>query len=66
VFERSRFDVLLVPAGDLALVAVGVEVLQVGGDERVGGADGFVVGCVGGGDFWGEGLGEGAQADGKD
>jgi hypothetical protein len=66
VFEGSRFDVFLVSAGDLALVAVGVEVLQVGGDGGVGGADGCVVGFVGGGDCWGERLAEGAEADGED
>jgi hypothetical protein len=62
VFEGSRFDVLLVAARDLALVAVGVEVLQVRGDGGVGGADCCVVGCVGFGDCWGEGGGEGAEA----
>jgi hypothetical protein len=55
-----------VPAGDLALVAVGVEILQVRGDGGVGGADGFVVGCVGGVNCWGEGLGKGAKAGGGD
>jgi hypothetical protein len=50
----------------LTLVAVGVEVLQVGGDGGVGGADGCVVGFVGGGDCWGERLAEGAEADGED
>ena len=47
MFERGRFDVFLVAAGDLAGVAVGVEILQVVGDGGVGGADGGVVGGVG-------------------
>jgi len=62
VFEGGGFDVLLVAAGDLAGVAVGVEVLEVAGDGGVVGRDGCVVGCVGFGDVWGKRLGEGSQA----
>ena len=56
MFEGSCFDVFLMPAGDLARVAVGIEVLQVAGDGGVGGADGGVIGGVGFGNCWGEGL----------
>jgi len=56
VFERGGFDVFLVATGDLPGVAVGVEVLQVGGDGSVRGADCFVVGVVGFGYGGGEGL----------
>ena len=47
MLERGGFDVLLVAAGDLPGVAVGVEVLQVVGDGGVRGADCCVVGLVG-------------------
>ena len=56
MFERGGFDVLLVAAGDLPGVAVGVEVLQVVADGGVGGANCGVVGSVGFGDVGGEGL----------
>ena len=56
MLERGGFDVLLVAAGDLPGVAVGVEVLQVVGDGGVGSADCCVVGGVGFGDGGGEGL----------
>ena len=56
MFERGGFDVLLVAAGDLPGVAVGVEVLKVAGDGGVGGADCCVVGRVGFGDGGWEGL----------
>ena len=62
MFEGGGFDVFLVAAGDLAGVAVGVEVLEVRGDGAVVGRDGGVEGGVVFGDFWGEGLGEGAEA----
>jgi hypothetical protein len=53
VFEGGGFDVFLVAAGDLACVAVGVEVLEVRGDGGVVGRDGGVVGGVGFGDVRG-------------
>ena len=56
MLERGGFDVLLVAAGDLPGVAVGVEVLQVVGDGGVGGADCSVVGGIGFGDVGREGL----------
>lgn len=56
MFEGGRFDVFLVAAGDLAGVAVGVEVLEVVGDGGVGGGDCGVVGCVGFCYVRGEGL----------
>jgi hypothetical protein len=62
VFEGSGFDVFLVAAGDLAGVAVGVEVLEVRGDGGVVCRDGCVEGGVGFCDVWGEGLGDGAEA----
>ena len=62
MFEGGGFDVFLVAAGDLAGVAVGVEVLQVRGDGGVVGGDGGVEGGVGFCDVRGEGLGEGAEA----
>lgn len=65
MLEGGRFDVLLVAAGDLARVAVGVEGLQVGRDEGVVGRDGGVEGGVLGGDWWGEGAGEMAEAVGE-
>ena len=62
MFEGGGFDVFLVAAGDLAGVAVGVEVLEVRGDGGVVGGDGGVEGGVGFCDVRGEGLGEGAEA----
>lgn len=56
MLEGGGFYVFLVAAGDLPGVAVGVEVLQVVADGGVGGADCGVVGGVGFGDVWGEGL----------
>lgn len=56
MFEGGGFNVFLVAAGDLAGVAVGVEVLEVVGDGGVGGADCGVVGGVGFCYGWGEGL----------
>jgi hypothetical protein len=62
VFEGGGFDVFLVAAGDLAGVAVGVEVLEVRGDGGVVGGDGCVEGGVVFGDLCGEGLRDGAEA----
>jgi len=62
VFEGGGFDVLLVAAGDLAGVAVGVEVLEVRGDGGVVGGDGCVEGGVVFGDLCGEGLRDGMEA----
>jgi hypothetical protein len=56
VLERGGFDVFLVAAGDLPGVAVSVEVLQVGADGGVGGADCCVVGGVRFGDVGWEEL----------
>jgi hypothetical protein len=62
VFEGGGFDVFLVAAGDLAGVAVGVEVLEVRGDGGVVGRDGCIEGGVGFGYGGGEGLGDCAEA----
>jgi len=62
VFERGGFDVFLVAAGDLAGVAVGVEVLEVARNGGVVGRDGCVVGGVGFGDVCWERLGESSEA----
>lgn len=62
MFEGGGFDVFLVAAGDLAGIAVGVEVLEVGRDGGVVGRDGCVEGGVGFGYGGGEGLRDGAEA----
>jgi hypothetical protein len=62
VLDGGGVEVFLVAAGDLAGVAVGVEVLEVGGDGGVVCRDGGVEGGVGFCDVEGEGLGDGAEA----
>ena len=62
MLEGGGFDVLLVAAGDLPGVAVGVEVLQVVGDGGVGGADCCIIGLVGLGYVGRERFVQGAEA----